>query len=65
MKKAKNRVWLFESSMSRWLPNSEPRYLVYNDEGTIYEWFEWDSDARDWVKRKGLLLENECPTCGD
>ena len=60
MKKAKNKVWLFESPMYLWLPNWKPRYLVYNDEGTVYEWFEWKSDAREWINAKGLLLEEEC-----
>ena len=57
MKKAKNRVWLFESPMYLWLPNWRQRYLVYNDEGTIYEWFESISEAQYWVKSRGLLLE--------
>ena len=57
MKKEKNRVWLFELPKYLWLTKNRPRYLVYNEEGTIYECFEWRSDARNWIERKGLLLE--------
>ena len=57
MKTAKNRVWLFESPLYLWLPNRKPRFLLYNDEGTIYEWFDSIIEVRDWVKLKGLSLE--------